>query len=228
MLHDPPDLNGFRISVGCRAAREGRDYLHFFPLANDRLGIVIAYYGSFVFVEKLRAQLSSEVASCLEQESDLGRAIERLNDRMVEFISPGSFLTLLAFVLSGSSSDVSAVNAGHYGPVIFRASSSTVERPLPSGDDRDLPIAIDKGMNYSAINLSLHDGDTVALFTDGIPEAMNPDKEFFGVESIARLLAMRGDADTIRDRIMKAVIDHVGAREQFDDITLVVIQRVKD
>ena len=83
-------------------------------------------------------------------------------------------------------------------------------------------------MDYTETKLHLQNGDTIAVFTSGVPESEDPQKNELGVERIRRLLATSGDADVIRDRIANAVLDHIGSAQQHDDITLVVIQRTPD
>ena len=72
----------------------------------------------------------------------------------------------------------------------------------------------------------LEAGDVLVLYTDGINEAMNAEDVEFGMEKVRRLTAEGGDADAVRDRIVQSVLTHVGSAPPFDDMCLVVIERV--
>jgi sigma-B regulation protein RsbU (phosphoserine phosphatase) len=64
------------------------------------------------------------------------------------------------------------------------------------------------------------------MYTDGINEAMDAADEEFGMEAVRTLTCEGGDADAVRDRIVKAVLQHVGSAPPFDDMCLVVIERI--
>ncbi len=88
-----------------------------------------------------------------------------------------------------------------------------------------MPIAIDDGMDYEAVEFTMNAGDLAVLYTDGINEAMDAKDEEFGMERVRQLTAEGGDADAVKDRIVKAVLEHVGTAPPFDDMCLVVIER---
>ena len=81
-------------------------------------------------------------------------------------------------------------------------------------------------MEYEAVDVKLEIGDLAVLYTDGINEAMNSADEEFGIDKLRELTAIPGDADEVKDRIVKAVLEHVGDAPPFDDMCLVVMERV--
>ncbi len=66
------------------------------------------------------------------------------------------------------------------------------------------------------------------MYTDGINEAMDAEDEEFGIENVRNLTAQGGDAETINQRIVKAVLEHVGNAPPFDDMCMVIIERTAD
>jgi serine phosphatase RsbU (regulator of sigma subunit) len=69
-------------------------------------------------------------------------------------------------------------------------------------------------------------GDLAVMYTDGINEAMDEEDQEFGIDQIRVLTAEKGNADAVKDRIVHAVHEHVGDAPPFDDMCLVVIERV--
>ena len=82
-------------------------------------------------------------------------------------------------------------------------------------------------MDYEAVEHPMNVGDIAVLYTDGIDEAMDADDQLFGIERVRQLTAEGGDAEVVKDRIVKEVRDHIGDAAPFDDMCLVVIERMQ-
>jgi serine phosphatase RsbU (regulator of sigma subunit) len=223
--HHPPHAPGFHVCSFYQAANHiGGDYYDYIHLPDGRVAIVVAdVVGHGVAAAMFMAKLSAETRFCLASEADVARAIERLNDRMSE-LQVDRFITFLVLVLDPSSDDVTIVNAGHMSPVVRRGTDGEISEP--GEQESGLPIAIDSGMDYEAVKFRMDAGDLAVMYTDGINEAMDQQDQEFGTDQIRKLTAMDGDADAVRDRIVRAVQDHVGGAPPFDDMCLVVIERV--
>ena len=82
------------------------------------------------------------------------------------------------------------------------------------------------GMKYKEYELMLKPGSKLFVYTDGVPEATNSDKELFGTERM--LAALNGDRAaspeaTLRN-VRRAVDDFVLEAEQFDDLTMLCME----
>jgi len=75
--------------------------------------------------------------------------------------------------------------------------------------------------------IQIEPGDVLALYTDGVTEALNIDGEEFGVERLEQALQASADrsAEDIVAAIQAAVDEFVGNEPPFDDFTLVVMKR---
>jgi len=85
-------------------------------------------------------------------------------------------------------------------------------------------------MNYDEWkeeSIDLHAGDTVLVFTDGIPEAMNSDEIQFGDEKLEKLaIECSGKTpEEFTDSIMKEVYEFIGKHPRSDDITMMILRR---
>ena len=81
-------------------------------------------------------------------------------------------------------------------------------------------------IEYKEYEMNLGKGDTLFIYTDGVPEATDSNNELFGNERM--LEALNSSPDILPETIVKTVkekIDEfVGEAPQFDDITLLAIQ----
>lgn len=221
----PPKAAGYRVCSYYRAAHHiGGDYFDYIHLPGDRVAVVVAdVVGHGVAAAMYMAKLSAETRFCLASDADLGRAIERLNDRMSR-LHVERFVTFLLVVIDPASDRLAIVNAGHMPPIVRSGQDGTTTEP--GEEEAGLPIAIEEGMSYAVVEIPIAPGDLILLYTDGINEAMNPDDEEFGIEPMRRLTAAGGGAEAVKDRIVEAVFDHIGSAVQFDDMCLVVIERL--
>ncbi len=219
----PPNAPGFHVESFYQAANHiGGDYFDYIHLQDGRVAVVVAdVVGHGVAAAMFMAKLSAETRYCLASDHNVARAIERLNDRMSR-LQVERFITFLLFVIDPKSEKITIVNAGHMAPVVRTASGSLSE---PGEEESGLPIAIDDGMDYEAVEFTMDAGDLAVLYTDGINEAMDAKDVEFGMERVRQLTAEGGDAETVKNRIVKAVLEHVGTAPPFDDMCLVVIER---
>jgi len=79
---------------------------------------------------------------------------------------------------------------------------------------------------FSAKQVRMRKDDLLVAFTDGIPDAMNPEEALFGKERLAGLVRAGGaSAESLIGRIRTQVEQFAGEAPQFDDITLLAIKR---
>jgi sigma-B regulation protein RsbU (phosphoserine phosphatase) len=66
----------------------------------------------------------------------------------------------------------------------------------------------------------------LVFYTDGITEAMNPESDLFGDARLGRLIGEHGHLDTadLRERILREIEAFVGAADQHDDMTMILIK----
>jgi len=135
--------------------------------------------------------------------------------------SEGSFTTLLCGILRPrpGSARLSLANAGHPPPILLRT-DGTVEIPPNS----DTIIGAFEDAQWSSRSLTLHPGDVLVAYTDGITEARRED-ELFGEERLVAVVLAARDRPTeeIADRIIAAVRAFAG-HEPSDDLALIAMR----
>ena len=71
--------------------------------------------------------------------------------------------------------------------------------------------------------------DTLVLYTDGVTDAENEQGTFFGRERLLKTIQAHKDrsAQEIQAAIIAAVREFIGDATQLDDVTLMVIRKVR-
>ena len=102
--------------------------------------------------------------------------------------------------------------------------NGTVEE-LPTSEN--LIVGALKGIEFKENALQLDHGDTLVMYTDGVPEAMKPTREVFGMKRFGNTLSglIGKSSQEVVETVKAEVADFIGDDEQSDDITLLVVKR---
>ncbi|MEM6860946.1 MAG: SpoIIE family protein phosphatase [Myxococcota bacterium] len=218
-----PKMERFTFCARYDPAYEvGGDFYDFVKLDEDRLGIVVGdVSGKGVGAALYMARLTRDLRYYALAEREPKRVLARLNQAVVEGGQDDIFVTLVYGVLDGPRRVLEWSSAGHMPPILRRRNEGEV-RALDCTTEAGLPLGVMPDATYDSGLVELSAGDTVLIYTDGLIEAMSPEKEMFGQE---RLLACLGEgsshADAVLERAIEACSVHVGAAPQFDDTTIV-------
>ena len=133
------------------------------------------------------------------------------------------FVTTWVGILEISTGRLTAANAGHEYPVIYRKNEG---RFSLIKDKHGVAIGAMEGMFYREYELQLEKGDKLFVYTDGVAEATNSSEELYGT---GRMLdALNQNAGASPEALLKAVrssVDaFVGTAEQFDDLTMLCLE----
>jgi serine phosphatase RsbU (regulator of sigma subunit) len=121
---------------------------------------------------------------------------------------------------------VTLVNAGHLPPLVRRGAEVTMAVPEEAVR---LPLGVDENVDYVQTVRPMAQGDSLALFTDGVTEAMNERDELYGSQRLAAQLAGGPEGVAAQSRqILRDVKEFVGSRPQSDDMCLVCFGRTSE
>ncbi|HEY7513987.1 MAG TPA: PP2C family protein-serine/threonine phosphatase, partial [Vicinamibacteria bacterium] len=133
----------------------------------------------------------------------------------------GSFMTLHFAELNTKTGGLRYASAGHNPCFIFRKRRGSFEELDKTGPGLGI---LEEAVYRTVETEPLAPGDILFLYTDGLPEAMGPDRQLFGEERMKTLLAglhERAPREIV-NQMVRAVTDFT-KRETFeDDLTLVV------
>ena len=218
-----PGRTDFDIYATMDPAREvGGDFYNFFLIDDDHLGLVIGDVSG----KGVPAALFMMVTSILVSEfcmggTDPAEILTRLNQRICKHNEAEMFVTVWLGILELSTGRLSAANAGHEFPSIRRAGGGyELIRDKHGFVVGGLPEA-----RYRTYELQLTPGDSLFVYTDGVPEAMDGEHQLFGTERM--IAALNGSPDAppkeILANVRRAVDDFVQEAEQFDDMTMLCL-----
>jgi sigma-B regulation protein RsbU (phosphoserine phosphatase) len=191
-----------------------------------RLGLVIGDVsghglGAALLMSTARALLRAFAAT----EATPAELVTRLNRFLSEDIETGRFMTLFYGEIALRERTMTYVRAGHNEPVVYRRETDRFEELGEGG----VALAVIDNFEFESTGpLQLGRGDLLALYTDGIVEAMSPSREPFGIDRMKDILRRQRDlsAKEIVGKVRQAVRDHTGTDVREDDLTLVVAKVV--
>ena len=87
-------------------------------------------------------------------------------------------------------------------------------------------MATIEGIRFREHEFQLYPGDSLFVYTDGVPEATNANNELFGNERMLRALNRNPDASptALLRTVRREVDDFVGSAPQFDDLTMLALK----
>jgi serine phosphatase RsbU (regulator of sigma subunit)/predicted ester cyclase len=221
-----PTLEGWHIAPYYQPAREvGGDFYDFHLLSEGRLGVVVGdATGKGVpaaLVMSTTCGMLQAVSQALDSSSP-GEVLAQVNETLVARIPINMFVTCFYAVLDPAGGDLSYANAGHDLPYLHRGGGDCEELRA-----RGMPLGLMPGMDYEEKEMVLEVGDSALLYSDGIVEAHDPEREMFGFPRLQALVAKHGDEEeALGDLLMEELHSFVGEGwEQEDDITLLTLKR---
>ena len=222
-----PSIPGWQISLTLDPVGEtSGDFFDIIPLEDSQLGIVVADVADKGVGPALFMALSRTLIRTYAIEFDVQPELVffATNERILNDTQADLFVTAFYGVLDLKTGLLTYANAGHNPPYLFKADGVRREQALRR---TGIPIGIEEGMTWSQKTIQLEPGDSLILYTDGIPDAQNSEGKFFTEKSLVNI-AKENNGRSAED-IQKAILDNVygfiGDAPQFDDITLIVLGR---
>ncbi|OQW93493.1 MAG: ammonium transporter [Beggiatoa sp. IS2] len=159
-------------------------------------------------------------------EKDPVRFLKALNQTIYGNVQRMNCDKNLSLVLIDYQGGILSLTGQHEEMIIVRAGGrieriDTINLGFPIGLEEDISEFIGE------IKIQLNSGDVVVLYTDGITEAQNKQREQFGIKRLCKSISdnWRRTAAEIRQMVVDELRYHIGTHKIIDDITLVVIKQ---
>lgn len=131
------------------------------------------------------------------------------------------FATVFFGLLDPSNGELLYINAGHESAFVI-SGNSLKQRLEPTGP----AVGMLPDMEFQIRTIRLTPGDSLLLYTDGVTDALSPSGEQFAEPRLMEAATSPAlSAQTRIQNIMTALDVHISHREQYDDITLLTVQR---
>lgn len=220
-----PERNEFDLFASMDPAKEvGGDFYDFFLIDEDHLAVVIADVsgkGIPAALFMMESKIMIEDYSALSM--DPADILENVNNRLCENNAAEMFVTTWLGILEISTGKLKTANGGHEDPAIMKAGGNFELCKEKHG----FVLGGMENMKYKIQEYDLNSGDTVFVYTDGVPEATNMNNELFGTERMIAALnenKAEKDLEILTANLRKSVDIFVGDAPQFDDLTLLVLK----
>ena len=218
-----PERIEFDLYASMNPAKEvGGDFYDFFLIDDDHLALVMADVSGksvpgalFMMVSKAilknNAMMSKSPAEILTVTNETICS----NNKMEMFV------TVWLGILEIRTGRIIASNAGHEYPVVCRKGGNFEVFK----DKHGFVVGGYEGVKYKEYELDLQPGDKLFLYTDGVPEATDANKELFGTQRMLDALnSHNGSPAEVLRGVLESVNEFVATAEQFDDLTMLCLE----
>jgi serine phosphatase RsbU (regulator of sigma subunit)/anti-sigma regulatory factor (Ser/Thr protein kinase)/transposase len=225
-----PDIEGYDIATIYRAAKDvGGDYFDFVWIDENTLGIVVAdVSGKGVPGSLVMTMIRTAIRLEARGNRSAVDILSRVNDFVTEDVKKGMFVTIFLVVLDSINRKISFASAGHNPMVLFRHEEDKTyflnPRGIPLGIR--LPENITFAEAIEAESIKLKKDDILVVYTDGITEAMNPEREQYGMTRFLQFIKNYSflTPEDFAEKLNEELLEFTKGAAQNDDITLVAIK----
>ena len=203
------------------AKEVGGDFYDHFPIDEDNVAIIIGdASGKGVPAALLSTITQSIIRQILKSETDPSKALYMLNNQLCENNTECMFVTLWLGIYNNKTKDISFSNAGHNAPLVME-------------DGKFRALKVDNGISlgimsdYEFITEKINVSKGIIVYTDGITDAKNSNDEFYGKDRFIDFLNNNTFENKVITNLLQDIDRFKGTEEQFDDMTLVLLDRHK-
>ncbi len=218
-----PERNDLDISASLVSAKEVGGDLYDFHIRDEKLFFCIGdVSGKGIPASLLMAVTRSLFRSVTGHENSPRRIVTIMNESMADMNENNMFVTLFCGTLELATGHMRYCNAGHNPPYLF---TDKIHKLLAVPN---LPLGIVGDFEYVEQEIDLEYDDALFLYTDGVTEAENANKELFGDDRLKAVLSTRRTAQGQLDAVNAAVSEFVAGAPQSDDITMLFLHYLKE
>jgi serine phosphatase RsbU (regulator of sigma subunit)/anti-sigma regulatory factor (Ser/Thr protein kinase) len=223
-----PDLPGWKVAAHWQPARAvSGDFYDFITFPDGKFGLIAGdVTDKGVPAALVMATTRSILRAAAERYSSPGRILAHTNELLCPDIPANMFVTCLCIVLDPATGYLRLANAGHNLPC--HCTPGGVKELHATG----MPLGLMPGMTYEENESWLQPGESLLIYSDGLVEAHNPERDMFGFPRLRECLpcapgsGWRGDA-TLIDYLISKLTEFTGPGwEQEDDVTFVTMDRL--
>jgi serine phosphatase RsbU (regulator of sigma subunit) len=225
-----PKIPNFEIAAFCQPAWEvGGDYFDYFRIDDFRWGITIGDVSnkgvSAAFYMTMVKGFLKALAIHHEKPMDI---LSETNTLFYENVERGHFISMIFGILDSKKSEFTFSRAGHNPLLLLVGEAADGQWLTPEGIAIGMAPADKFRSSIGEQVLQIKMGDTLVLYTDGYPEAMDESSEEFGEENLEKLIKdnIGRPAQEIIQTLETKITEWEGNQTAMDDRTIIVIKRI--
>ncbi len=210
----------FEIYATMDAAKEvGGDFYDFFFIDANKLCMVIAdVSGKGIPAALFMMRSKTTIRSMAESGKRPAEIFQIANDSLCEGNDASMFVTVWIGIIDLETGHMVCSNAGHEYPVLMRAGG---EYELYK-QKHSVALAVCEGLKFKEYELDMNPGDRLFVYTDGVPESVNKNREQYQTDRLLKILNKRKDAadKLLLPAVKRDIESFADGADQFDDITM--------
>ena len=203
----------------------GGDYFDILPTGDSRYDIVMAdVSGKGVSSALLASLLQGAFVMSTAEQIPPAVILDRLNRFLLGRTNGAKYATIfLASIYRDAP--MQWANAGHCSPLLVKPTGEVYEL-APTG----MPVGMLEEGNWQDAALQMSQGDLLALYTDGVSEAMNAAREMYGPERLVAVLQRNFwlEVGPLTEAVKADIAAFTGGEPQRDDLTLLILRYMPD
>lgn len=220
------EKDGIEIKGFTRAAKGvGGDYFDYIDIDQYRVGALISdVSGKGVPASLVMVMIRTVFTSYVTREDiDCAAVVTAINDALSADFAIDKFATLFFVIYNRKTEELAFSNAGHAPLFLYRAETNSCTFAKLDG----VPIGIMEDVDYNQARVQLNKGDIVLMFSDGVTEMRNADRNEYGLNRVIDLLIANNkiSAKDIVDMLVQDVDSFRGDVPPHDDMTMLVMKR---
>ena len=204
----------------------GGDYYDLLELGGDCTGIALADVAGKGVPAALIMSVVQATLRVLSAEPSisLSELVAKMNHFLYRSTGSNSYATFFYAQVDQRERRLRYVNAGHNPPYVLRVDGGSMAmEELPAGGT---VIGMFPQARYEEGTVDLRPGDVLMIFTDGVPEALNPSEEEYGEERLKGVLrqVVSLPVEEMISRISQDLKNWIQDAAQYDDLTFVLMK----
>lgn len=223
-----PDRNEFSLHAALIPAREvGGDFYDYFFIDENHICVCVGdVSGKGVPAALFMAVTRTLMKARATEDISTASIITRVNDELSSDNKKSMFVTVFIAVFDVVTGKLTFTNGGHNPPVVRKADGELLQLTQRHGP----VLGAMSGLTYKEDSIQLKKDDLLFVYTDGVTEARNPEKKFFGDDYLLEILNQTRGFETqeTTEHFITEVKKFEDTADQFDDITVLALQYAVD
>jgi serine phosphatase RsbU (regulator of sigma subunit) len=217
-LRDFPHLAVTGVHYPCLDV--GGDYFDVFPIDENRTAFLIADVSGKGLGAALLTTMLQGALSGMTLGTDPVKVFNHINKFLCEHAEVGRYATMF-FGIIDRDGTLNYIRGGHPSPILVRRGE--VSELYTEGS---FPVGLVAEAEFFASTVKLEPEDTLVLFSDGITEAENPERELFGDARVMQTLTgwQEESLETVKRLVLETINTFARGAAQSDDMTLLVVR----
>ncbi len=200
----------------------GGDFFDCYKLQDGNRGFLIADVTGHGIPAALVMTMSKMIFNIYSSQHDSASSLmSKVNNELRGMLLDNQYITAFYVIYDDTAGTIKFTNAGHVRPMYFRKSKGRVM----GLDTNGLFIGIKDDTYYEEKSIKVEKGDRLLLYTDGITEIKNSQKEEYGENRLAKFMIENSDKseDNFCDALLEEINQFTSIESRNDDIAFMSI-----